>query len=157
MRLHDIVPQAAVIAPVPPGDRDDVIAQLLDTLIAAGVGTPDLRDTLLSRVLERERKLSTGFGRGVAVPHAKHPGIDRLGAAVAVSHRGVDFSSPDKQPVYIVFLLLSPEGRPEDHLRAMEAIFKHLSKDSFRRVLRQCQNPGEVWTVLLDADGQSLV
>lgn len=156
MRLTDIVPEGAVIAPIPPGERDEVIAQLLDALIAAGVGSPELRDTLLSRVLERERKLSTGFGRGVAVPHAKHAGIEKLGAALAISHRGVDFASPDKQPVYITFLLLSPEGRPEDHLRAMEAIFKHLSKDSFRRVLRQCQNPAEAWTVLQEADGQTL-
>lgn len=157
MKLTEIVSRGAVIAPLQSQDRDGAIRELIDALVESGVCDAASKDAVLLRVLERERKLSTGFGRGVAVPHAKHPNNPGMAAAVGISHRGVDFASPDKQPVYIVVLLLSPEERPEDHLRAMEAIFKHLSKDTFRRLLRQAQSPAEVWQVLVDADGQSLV
>jgi mannitol/fructose-specific phosphotransferase system IIA component (Ntr-type) len=68
----------------------------------------------------------------------------------------VDFSALDKQPVYSVFLLLSPEDRPEDHLQAMEAIFKNLSKDTFRRFLRQAQTEKDVRTLLEEADNHLL-
>lgn len=157
MKLTEIISRGAVIAPLESQDRDGAIRELISALIASGACTEAMREPILSRVLERERKLSTGFGRGVAVPHAKHPGASSMAAAIGVSQRGIDFQSPDKQPVYIVVLLLSPEERPEDHLRAMEAVFKHLSKDSFRRLLRQAQSDAEVWDVLVAADGQSLV
>jgi PTS system fructose-specific IIA component/PTS system nitrogen regulatory IIA component len=157
MKLTEIVPKGAVVAPLESQDRDGAINELISALIASGACDESMREPIRGRVLERERKLSTGFGRGVAVPHAKHPATQQVSAAIGVSQRGIDFASPDKQPVYIVVLLLSPEERPEDHLRAMEAVFKHLSKDSFRRLLRQAQSPAEVWEVLVSADGQSLV
>ena len=157
MKLTEIVPKGAVVAPLESQDRDGAINELISALIASGACDESMREPIRGRVLERERKLSTGFGRGVAVPHAKLPATQQVSAAIGVSQRGIDFASPDKQPVYIVVLLLSPEERPEDHLRAMEAVFKHLSKDSFRRLLRQAQSPAEVWEVLVSADGQSLV
>jgi len=157
MKLTEIVPKGAVVAPLLSLDRDGAINELISVLVSSGACDESMRDPIRLRVLERERKLSTGFGRGVAVPHAKHTGTSHVSAAVGVSQRGIDFSSPDKQPVYIVVLLLSPEHSPEEHLRAMEAVFKHLSKDSFRRLLRQAQSPEEVWDVLLSADGQSLL
>jgi mannitol/fructose-specific phosphotransferase system IIA component (Ntr-type) len=78
-------------------------------------------------------------------------------AAVGLSSTGIEFASLDRAPVYTVFLLLSPEDRPEEHLKAMEVIFKNLSKDAFRRLLRQSQTVVDVRGVLTDADGQHLV
>jgi mannitol/fructose-specific phosphotransferase system IIA component (Ntr-type) len=78
-------------------------------------------------------------------------------AAVGLSSTGIEFASLDRAPVYTVFLLLSPEDRPEEHLKAMEVIFKNLSKDAFRRQLRQAQTVVDVRGVLTDADGQHLV
>ena len=90
------------------------------------------------------------------MPHAKHAGVEKLVAAIGLSDRGVDFSSLDKQPVFSVFLLLSPLDQPEDHLQAMEVIFKNLSKENFRRFLRQAGSVEEVTTLLDEADSQQL-
>jgi mannitol/fructose-specific phosphotransferase system IIA component (Ntr-type) len=79
-----------------------------------------------------------------------------MAAAVGLSPTGVDFNALDKQPVYSIFLLLSPEDRPEDHLQAMEVIFKNLSKETFRRFLRQAGSVAEVQDLLSEADGQQL-
>lgn len=152
MKLTEIISSDSIRVPLQATERDQVIAELIDTLIAAGAADASIRDELLEKVLERERKHSTGFGRGVAVPHVKHKDIDKMTAAIGVSSKGIDFNSLDKQPVYTVFLLLSPQSRPEEHLQAMELIFKNLSKDTFRRELRQADDSAKIHALLDDAD-----
>lgn len=156
MKLTDIVAEGAIIPSLSSHERDVVVAELIDAIVKTGVVSPDIRDELVKRVLDRERKGSTGFGKGVAVPHVKHPKISRMSAAVGVSQRGVDFSALDKQPVYSIILLLSPEDRPDEHLQAMEVIFKSLTKETFRRFLRQATSVAEIRSLLEEADGAQL-
>ena len=156
MKLKDLVAEEAIVTELASTDRDEVIAELVDAAISAGAADPGLRDDLVKRLLDREHKSSTGFGRGVAVPHTKHPDIKGLTAAIGLSKTGIEFASLDRQPVYTVFLLLSPEDQPEEHLQAMEAIFKNLNKDTFRRFLRQATTRDDVVTVLDEADNQQL-
>lgn len=155
-RLTQIVTSGAIVTPLQSVERDQAISELLDALIAAGAAPQSLRQELMNKVLQREKLGSTGFGQGVAVPHVKHKQITRIGAAIGLSPRGIDFKALDKQPVYSVFLLLSPEDQPEEHLKAMEAIFKHLSKPTFRRFLKQAATPEDVRSLLEEADSQTL-
>jgi len=156
MKLSELVSSDAIVTDLKSRERDDVVGELVDVLLASSGFDKSLREQLVAKVLEREKMSSTGFGRGVAVPHVKHPSVDRLVAAVGLSRDGVDFNALDKQPVYSIFLLLSPEDRPEEHLQAMETIFKNLRKDTFRRFLRQASTPEEVMTLLREADDQLL-
>lgn len=154
MKLNDIIVRDAVVAQLAASERDDVIAEMVDALVAAGIATPEVRDELVRSILDRERKGSTGFGKGVAVPHVKHKSVTKMCATIGLSQRGIDFNALDRQPVYTVFLLLSPEDRPEDHLLAMEVIFKNLSNERFRRFLRQATAPADVLTLIDEADNQ---
>ena len=156
MKLTEIIQPDSIVAPLGTTDRDDVITGMINLLIETGAAPASIKDDLIERVLERERKHSTGFGRGVAVPHVKHPDIEQITAAIGISAEGIDFNSLDKQPVYTVFLLLSPQDRPEEHLQAMEIIFKNLSKDTFRRSLRQAGTKAEIHQLLDDADNHRL-
>lgn len=156
MKLTEIVVEPAIIPSLQSVERDGVLTEMVDALATAGFVDASIRDEVIAKLVEREKKGSTGFGRGVAVPHAKHPGIKRLTAAVGLSGRGIDFVALDRQPVYSVFLLLSPQDQPEEHLQAMEVIFKNLSKDTFRRFLRQAQSVEDVKTLLDEADTQQL-
>ena len=83
--------------------------------------------------------------------------IDKISVAIGISNDGIEFNALDKQPVYALFLLLSPEDRPEEHLDAMEAIFGNLSQEQFRRFLRQASTVEEVVTLLDEADTSSQV
>ncbi len=156
VKLTEIVNEGAIVPVLKSTDRDGVILELVDALVASGSAPAKIREELATRVLEREKRGSTGFGRGVAVPHVKSRGVSKMAAAIGLSSRGVDFNALDKQPVYSVVLLLSPEDKPEEHLQAMEVIFKNLSKDTFRRFLRQASTVAEVRTLLEEADGQHL-
>jgi len=155
-KLTDIVASTAILPAISSSDRDAVITELIDALIASGAAPVSIRQELISKLLDRERLGSTGFGKGVAVPHVKHKSVKKMAAAIGLSPRGVDFRALDNQPVYSIFLLLSPDDRPEDHLHAMEVIFKNLSKDTFRRFLRQASTVEDVTTLLEEADGQHL-
>jgi mannitol/fructose-specific phosphotransferase system IIA component (Ntr-type) len=150
------VAEGAIVPRLKSAQRDEVIAELVESLVTSGSAPARLRDDLVKSVLERERRGSTGFGRGVAVPHVKHKTVKGMAAAIGLSDRGVEFNALDKQPVFSVFLLLSPEDRPEEHLQAMEVIFKNLSKDTFRRFLRQAASVDEVRTLLEEADNSLL-
>lgn len=156
MKLLEIVAEQAILPDLRATERDEVIGELIDAIVGAGAADAAIRDDLVSRVLQREAAGSTGFGRGVAVPHVKHPDATKMAAAIGLSRGGVDFNSLDQQPVYSVFLLVSPLDRPEEHLQAMEVIFKNLSKDTFRRFLRQAESVQDVMTLLEEADNQQL-
>ncbi|MEM7623302.1 MAG: PTS sugar transporter subunit IIA [Planctomycetota bacterium] len=153
MKLSDIVQPAAITQELGSVQREEVLRELVESLVEAGVADASHTEELFEKILERERRHSTGFGKGVAVPHVKHRAVTRLAAAIGVSQRGIEFDAMDKQPVYTVFMLLTPADRPEDHLQAMEAIFKNLSTESFRRGLRQASSREDIVTLLNDADG----
>jgi PTS system fructose-specific IIA component/PTS system nitrogen regulatory IIA component len=136
MKLLDIVVEKAIIPDLKAETRDAAIGEILDALIAAGALDEDHRDEFNKAIIKRENRGSTGFGHGVAVPHVKHDAINEMAVAVAVSKEGVEFNALDRAPVYSIFLLLSPEARPEDHLNAMEAIFNNLSQDDAQTTAR---------------------
>ena len=102
--------------------------------------------------MKREELGSTGIGRGVAVPHTKHPSVDRLIGTVSVSPTGVDFASLDGETVNLFFLLISPPDRPGDHLRALENISRQLRDDTFCRFLKQAKSPQDIALLLDEAD-----
>ena len=156
MKLSEIVRKKSIVTHLESTERDDVVRELIDALIESGAAEASLRDELVEAVLDRERRGSTGFGRGVAVPHVKHQSAGSISAAIGLSQTGVDFNALDKQPVYSIFLLLSPADNPEEHLQAMEVIFKSLSHETFRRFLRQATTVEEVMTLLEESDSQQL-
>ncbi|MFM7133373.1 MAG: PTS sugar transporter subunit IIA [Planctomycetota bacterium] len=152
MKLKDIVVEKAIVPNLAATKREDAIRELLDALVASGKVSADMRDAFAAAIIAREKKGSTGLNHGVAIPHTKSSSIKAPIAAIGVSRTGVDFNALDKQPVYSIFLLLSPEDRPELHLDAIQAIFSHLSKDTFRRFLRQSTTVAAVQTLLDEAD-----
>ncbi|MFM1804587.1 MAG: system fructose-specific component [Planctomycetota bacterium] len=152
MKLKDIVVEKAIVPDLTATKRDDAIRELLDALVASGKVSSDMRDTFAKAIIARENKGSTGLNHGVAIPHTKTTTVKSPIAAIGVSRAGVDFNSLDKQPVYSIFLLVSPEENPALHLDAIQAIFSHLSKDQFRRFLRQAKSVQEVVTLLDEAD-----
>lgn len=156
MKLSDFVVKDAIVADLRSTERDAVINELVDALVAAGAAPKALRDQLVKDIIAREKDASTGFGKGVAVPHVKNPKITRMAAAIGVSQKGVDFNALDKQPVYSIVLLLSPKDKPDEHLQAMENIFSNLQKDLFRRFLRQAGSRQDVEDLIAEADSQQL-
>lgn len=156
MKLGDFIQTQALVPQLTATKRDDVIAELVDALITAGAVSKNLRDDLIKQIIDREKHGSTGFGKGVAVPHVKHEKITKMVATIGISQTGVDFNALDKAPVYSVVLLMSPKNKPDEHLQAMENIFRNLQKDTFRRFLRQASTNDEIMDLIQEADTHQL-
>ena len=152
MKFSDFVARDAINAHLSADTKEAAIRAMVKSLADAGKIAPGETDSILKAIMKREELGSTGIGRGVAVPHTKHPSVDRLTAAVAVSTEGVDFNSLDGEKVHLLFLLISPPDRPGDHLRALENVSRQLRDDSFCKFLKQARTTEHVLTLLDDAD-----
>jgi mannitol/fructose-specific phosphotransferase system IIA component (Ntr-type) len=158
MKLLDLVHPDCILADLASNERNGVIRELVQVLGDAKLIEDSAVDGIVRSIVARERtRGTTGFGKGVAVPHAKVEGLDRIVAAVGRSVDGIDFASLDGQPVHIVFLIVSPADQPEEHLRAMDLVFRHLQQEKFRKFLRQSDHPDKVYDLLKEADEQTLV
>jgi len=152
MKFADFVSREAIRADLAASDKEGVVREMVCAVLEAGSIEADEQESIVKAILKREELGSTGIGRGVAVPHTKHPSVDRLVGSVAISHSGVSFDSLDGEPVHMLFLLISPPDRPGDHLRALENISRQLRDDTFCRFLRQSKNAEEIWQLLEEAD-----
>jgi len=152
MKLTDFVVAEATIPELKATDRNGVIRELVGALAAARALAEEDAEVVARAVIQRENQGSTGFGRGVAVPHVKHAKVKRIMAAIGRSPQGVDFAALDRAPVYIVVLLLSPVDNPDEHLQAMENVFRHLQRDNFRRFLRQSETTEAIMDLIKEAD-----
>lgn len=152
MKLRDFIVTDAILPKLEASDRDTVIRELVDSLAGAGALDTDAVDEVVAALIKREQNGSTGFGKGVAVPHVKHPRIQKMVGTVGCSTSGIDFAALDHQPVYSIVLLLSPENQPQQHLQAMNIVFSNLQKDTFRRFLRQSETREAIVDLLDEAD-----
>src|SRR5271170_5470463 len=109
MKLADFIVKDAIIAELKSTERDSVIREMVQSLAAAKAIAPGDVDVIVKAIIDREKVGSTGFGKGVAVPHVKHLAIKKRIGVVGRSTIGVDFAALDQAPVYSVFLLLSPQ------------------------------------------------
>jgi len=149
MKFADFISPKAICADLVAADKLGAIREMVQALSAAGA---DEAESIVKAIMKREELGSTGIGRGVAVPHTKHPSVDRLVGTVAVSREGVDFASLDGEIVQLFFLLISPPDRPGDHLRALENISRQLRNDTFCRFLKQAKSADDIRQLLEEAD-----
>ncbi|NLG43207.1 MAG: PTS sugar transporter subunit IIA [Phycisphaerae bacterium] len=153
MKLLELIQPQSIIADLRATDRNGAIRELVQCLADSNLLDSHAVDSIVKSIITRERtRGTTGFGKGVAVPHAKIEGLERVVAAVGRSAHGIDFSSLDGEPVYAIFLIASPAEQPEEHLRAMDLVFRHLQQEKFRRFLRQSDEPEKIYDLLKEAD-----
>jgi len=152
MRLSDLIHAPSIIPDLKGADRNAVIRELIQSLADHGALPAEHAETLVRAAIARERQGSTGFGKGVAVPHVKHPCLTNMVATIGRSSQGIDFAALDRAPVYTVVMLLSSADAPEGHLAAMERIFRYLQRENFRRFLRQADNREAIVELIAEAD-----
>ena len=152
MKLKDFIVTGAIVPELRAADRDGVIRELVTSLAAGGALPQEAVSEVVAALIKREQNGSTGFGKGVAVPHVKHAKVKKMAGTIGRSVSGIDFAALDHQPVYSVVLLLSPENQPQQHLQAMNIVFSNLQKDMFRRFLRQSDTREKILDLIDEAD-----
>jgi PTS system nitrogen regulatory IIA component len=150
MRILDLVPPGAVVDGLRSETKEGVLRELSEVVCRL---LPSLSpDRLASILMEREALGSTGIGEGVAIPHGKVPGIDRLVAAFGRSPEGVQFASLDGKPARLFFLVVAPENSAGMHLKALARISRLLKDERFRRKLLAAEGADGLVQVLREED-----
>ncbi|MDP6047289.1 MAG: PTS sugar transporter subunit IIA [Phycisphaerae bacterium] len=152
MKLSDIIVTDAIIPELNATTRDEAIEELVSSLADSGAIAKAKIKPVIEAIKAREAQATTGIGKGVSLPHAKLKGIKKPTATIGRSSAGIDFSSLDSKPVYSVILLLSSFDSPDEHLQAMETIFKHVQRDIFRKFLRQSETKDAIIDLIHEAD-----
>ncbi len=136
--LELLIPQV-IDVDVQATSKNLLLAKMCGTLARAGLVVDEL--AVLQAVVERENIASTGCGCGVAVPHARVKGAERMAMALGLCKAGVEFDAVDNQPVKIVFLVVAPQNSSEAYLRLLSQIAQWIRDKDFREALLSCDTP----------------
>lgn len=152
MKLMKLIQTDAILPDLKADSPRAAIDEMVAALVKAQAVPEAERKKVVDAVLKREKKGTTGFGNSVAIPHAKHEAVDGVVGIVARSAAGIDFSALDGQPVHLLFLLVSNPDKPEEHLKAMERVFRCIKNDNLRRFMCQATTREELADLLREAD-----
>lgn len=150
MRMPHFIVKDAIIPDLTSVTRDGAIREMVHTLHAAGQFLNTDTEDVVRAVLRREQLGSTGIGRGIAIPHSRHAAVTQLVGTIGLSKAEgrIPFDSIDGEPVDVVVLLISPQDKPGDHLRALENVVQTMRDDEFVKALRACRTRDEVWALI---------
>jgi len=153
IRITDFVVKEAIIPGVKATTKEAVVRELVSSLKTTGKVTEADEENIVKAIMRREQLGSTGIGRGVAIPHAKHESVGKLIGSIGIAPAGIPFESLDNDPVNIFVMLLYAPERPGEHLRALEAVSRLLRDEKFCQSLLKCTTREEIWHLLCEADG----
>ncbi len=144
--IHQLLNRDTVRVGLPGETKNEVLNNLIDLL----EGQPGVRDLEKVRqaVFARENVMSTGVGKGLALPHAKTDAVDRTVAALAITEKPVDFDAIDGKPVRILFLLVGTEDAKTQHIKILSRISRLMNRDDFREQLLEARDADEVLALI---------
>jgi len=145
MELNELISSDGIVAALKVGSKKQALQEL--SQIAETITGISSRE-IFATVLQRERLGSTGVGQGIAIPHGKLDGLDRLFAIFARLETPIGFDAMDDQPVDLIFMLLAPESAGADHLKALARISRTLRDPSITEKLRTCDSTTAIYAIL---------
>lgn len=142
MNIFSLLSKETILPRLKVTNKDELLNKLID-LLQKEV-EPGHLESIRQAVFERERIMSTGVGKGLAIPHGKAAGISDSYASFAVLEEPVEYESIDEKPVQIIFLLAGPESKNSIHIKLLSRISRLMNNRSFRERLLTCREPEEV-------------
>lgn len=151
MRILDVLDKAAVLPDLAGREKRGVLEEI-SAAMAPAVGSDAER--IVQVLLEREKRGSTGIGDGIAMPHGKVRGLNRLHVGFGRSREGVEFEAMDGRPTKLFFVLLAQEGSVGDHLKMLARISRLLKDEDVRRRLIEAETAEEILTIIDEGDAK---
>lgn len=151
MDLKELFAPDDLVLRFDPVDKWDAIEALVTRLVERELVPAERHDEVRDAVLARERSMSTGMERGIAMPHAAVDGIDRVVAQLGIVSRddGLAFESIDAQPARLVVLLVIPRAQKLLHIRTLADLARVLQSEDVRGALIEASTNEEAWNALV--------
>jgi len=150
VKITDFLSVRAVIPALASREKIAALQEMADWLASSHQSLD--KQQVLEVLLEREKISTTAIGEGVAIPHGKLPGVERVLGVFARSPEGVDFASLDGGPTHLFFVLIAPENAAADHLKALARISRLLKDEAIRRRLLKGRNSQEIFQIIAEED-----
>jgi PTS system nitrogen regulatory IIA component len=151
MELSDIIDVEGIRAPLKATSKKRLLQDLAE-LAESVYGLPP--EPVCKALMEREALGPTGVGRGVAIPHARFPGVDKVVGLFVRLEKPVDFESIDRQPVDLVFALFAPETAGAEHLKALARVSRTLRSEAVCSKLRSTFDPSAIYAILTEGKAE---
>lgn len=148
MVLTDYLNKKTILINPPVKDRWELIESMLDVAIKNKAVKSEYRETIKKTLFEREKSMSTGIGKGVAIPHCSCPYVDDVVMILALSKKGINFDSIDNLPVHIAILLIVPKDKISQHIKTLANIAKLMSDDALREALSNAKDAQDIIKIL---------
>jgi len=152
MKLSAYFQKQHILADLAATTKRDAIKELVQVLCDNDGVDPAEVKGILRAVMRREDLGTTGIGNGAAVPHAKHAGVKGVIGALGLSRHGVEFDALDRQPVQLVFLIISAPDAVAAHLEALKKITALLRDQDFCTFLKRAKDLSELMELLDEAE-----
>lgn len=150
MKISDILTEKIISTDLECADKDDAINKMID--LASNSGLMLNKDKVRQCVFDREKLVSTGVGKGFAIPHGKTDEIKDIVAAFAILKNPIDFDSIDLEPVKFIFLIVGKESLLNAHIKLLSRISRLMNRDDFRDKLAEAKSPAEVLKLFKDEE-----
>jgi mannitol/fructose-specific phosphotransferase system IIA component (Ntr-type) len=144
-----------VLVGITPADKEDVLRDVVDRLVALDAFSAAEGTTVLRAILKRERVGSTGVGHGIAIPHAKTSAVTKPLIAYARTLEPIPYGAADGVDVHSLFLVVSPPEATEEHIAALRWIASIARSDYYAKVLGNTTDPDSLHSLFLETDGQA--
>ncbi len=154
LEIHDLLKPETVRVGLPGSTKE----QVLDNIISLLEGHSAVRDAndVREAILSRERMMSTGVGKGLALPHAKTPAVGESVAAFAVTREPIEFGSIDSAPVRLIFLLVGTEAAKSEHIKLLSRISRLMNRQRFRERLLNVERAEDVLEIFESGESDLL-
>jgi fructose PTS system EIIBC or EIIC component len=150
MKISDILSPDVIEVNSDVKDKDDSLNKII--AIAAKSGKILDLNRVTETIFEREKLVSTGVGKGFAIPHGKTDAITDTVAAFVITKEPIDFDSIDGEPVRFIFLLVGKETLLNTHIKLLSRISRLMNKDEFREKLLQAKSKEDVLKIFKDEE-----
>lgn len=150
MLLQELIDEGLINIDLKAKAKNAVIEEMVDLLIKEGIISN--KQGFVDVIQRRENIESTAIGDGIAIPHGRSPQVERLSVAFARSKKGVDFSSLDKKPVHLIFMIAAPQEARKEYLQAVAKIARLLKSNVMKERLLEADKPPKVMAILKEFD-----
>ena len=150
MKISDILDANVIAVNMEAADKEDALKKVI-ALASNSKKILDI-DKVSETIHEREKLVSTGVGKGFAIPHGKTDAISDIVAAFAITKDPIDFDSIDGEPVRFIFLLVGKETLLNTHIKLLSRISRLMNKDEFRDRLLEAKSSEEVLNIFREEE-----
>jgi mannitol/fructose-specific phosphotransferase system IIA component (Ntr-type) len=152
VKLQELLNKNSIIIDLPENDKNVFLSQMAHFMIS--LNGLSGADEVSAKILERESEMSTGIGYGIAIPHARISGIDHLYMVAARSKYGLEFNAIDEQPVFLIFMMISPANTSIEHTQILSSLSRIMSYEEVRTKLLKAEDSEKFLEIITKSENK---